>query len=379
MDSELSDRELSLLRRLYFDVAQDEPPHNVILQNLWNVYGVIFTDKTLLSATLLFACRRFAVGSVEFLTHVSRFHRNLASALQQNNITDCHFFALALAFMSLSSGELRNIYGPVYLRGCIEVLRSFRQKSISFQSAGSVPRSLYHYFYWIVILEQVWGPRTRSLDFEMLELGEALPSGNDFSVQDFSDPRAYVRISLRNYPQTFQSDDFLLRLPMSSNEIFYSVYACFQLFYASSRSSFDEPKVRQIYRFIRQARRNLETTLALPSVIAIFQRVYIEFIALLIHQIWEIRPAYRAPDLRLKSRYMAFIQLLRSQCLLSLLETVKFGRVDHDSTVQLVQQVMQLGDALADFGSSDCHWYFSDLMPVTAMCLAPWSFQNDTG
>jgi len=129
-------------------------------------------------------------------------------------------------------------------------------------------------------------------------------------VHDFSDRSARLRVPLRMYPQTVQSDDFLFRLGSPSNELYYSAYGCFELFYASPRSSYDEPKVGQIYGFIQQVRRNSDTTLTLPSVTALFQGVYVQFLARLIYQIREFRGGYRVDlDPSLESTCLALVKI----------------------------------------------------------------------
>ena len=142
-DSELSDRELYLLRRLFRRHQSNRITScvGVLLQNLWNTYGSVFVDKSLLYAALTFesywnnysesnhATGKWSpTGSWEYYTLKSRFHEFLSNAISENRISECNFFALFMASQSSLSGEASFKEDlNVYQQGMVRILKSLKE------------------------------------------------------------------------------------------------------------------------------------------------------------------------------------------------------------------------------------------------------------
>lgn len=133
-DTNLSDRELFLIRRLYIRHQSSKVSScvGVLLQHLWSEYGSIFSNKSLLYAALAFESywNGYSTeiwspsGTVEYHSFKSRFNISLMDAIRTEEISECHFFALFLASQSSKSGI--NIFKEdlaVYQQGMVKVLR----------------------------------------------------------------------------------------------------------------------------------------------------------------------------------------------------------------------------------------------------------------
>ena len=115
-DVNLPDSELNLIRFLHdhHRGAKTTSCVGVLLQNLWESYGNIPTDKALLYASLMWESYWKDYGSAEdwsptgtweFFSYRVKFISELRTALQDpENINECHFFALFLASQSTKSG-----------------------------------------------------------------------------------------------------------------------------------------------------------------------------------------------------------------------------------------------------------------------------------
>ena len=139
-DINLSDQELFLLRRLYMRHQSSKVSSCVglLLQHLWNSYGSVFKDKTLLYAALTFESywnddstdNWSPFGNVEYYSFKSRFNTSLIDSIGRGDISECHFFALFLASQSSKSGvhsfkkEL-----AVYQQGMVEIQRFLSRSS----------------------------------------------------------------------------------------------------------------------------------------------------------------------------------------------------------------------------------------------------------
>jgi hypothetical protein len=139
MDSELPDRELFLVRRLYNRHYSTRISSCVgeLLQNLWSAYGSVFANKTLLYAALAFECywdghsteAWSPHGNYEYYLFKSRFHQSLMDAIQKGDISECHFFALFLASQSAKSGfHAFKQDAAVYQQGMVKVLGVLNQQ-----------------------------------------------------------------------------------------------------------------------------------------------------------------------------------------------------------------------------------------------------------
>lgn len=143
-DSHLSDQEIFFLRYLHQGYRNltycDE---NVILQHLWNAYGYIFSDRCLLYAALAYSCqfyywkspKSFQISSMAlklrdqtYSEFVSRFQRALMNAIQKDEITECHLFAI---WLILYNSFYDRQFVATHIRGFLTVLRyisTYRQE-----------------------------------------------------------------------------------------------------------------------------------------------------------------------------------------------------------------------------------------------------------
>ena len=162
-DTNLPDSELDLIRGLYFDNAfKRSGCISVILQHLFNAYGLIFENKCLLYAALALQVRQITrrgrffgrpwhVSDSRQLICLTQFfslvNRYLIAAIADGSISECHFFGLVLAkFAShglallqksdMAAGRSEEI---TYERGCIEVLEHLTRRRLDMQLNNACP------------------------------------------------------------------------------------------------------------------------------------------------------------------------------------------------------------------------------------------------
>ena len=137
-DCDLPDRELLLLRRMHHRLCGSKFSSCVgtLLQNLWNSYGNIFENKTLLNAALMFESYWYESdkptwspnGSIEYIQFKSRFNMALWDAMESQHLTEADFLALFLASQSSKSGVMvfkKDL--ALYQQGMVRVLRFMNQ------------------------------------------------------------------------------------------------------------------------------------------------------------------------------------------------------------------------------------------------------------
>jgi len=114
-DANLPDSELNLIRFLHSHHrgARTSSCVGVLLQNLWESYGNIPTDKALLYASLMWESYWKDYGSAEdwsptgtweFFNYKAKFISEMRALKDSESINECHFFALFLASQSTKSG-----------------------------------------------------------------------------------------------------------------------------------------------------------------------------------------------------------------------------------------------------------------------------------
>lgn len=146
-DTNLPDSEMDLIRYLHSHHrgARTSSCVGVLLQELWENYGNIPTDKTLLYASLMWesywkgydprqdynstpegiSAGWSPGGTWEFFNYKAKFIEELKIAIQSpQNITECHFFALFLASQSTKSG-VRGFQDELhtYQQGMVRILK----------------------------------------------------------------------------------------------------------------------------------------------------------------------------------------------------------------------------------------------------------------
>ena len=127
-DSSLSDKDLRGIRYLFHW-------HNytggywgtgwltIVLQHLWNAYGFTFAaNKTLLYSLIAFShyhmqqCKK----DFDFFLFVSRFQKSLISAIDKNDVSDGHLFAIFFALETVLGDRNHQL---AHQRGFVQVLK----------------------------------------------------------------------------------------------------------------------------------------------------------------------------------------------------------------------------------------------------------------
>jgi hypothetical protein len=113
-DTNLPGSELDLIRYLHSHHrgATTTSCVGILLQNLWDAYGNIPTDKTLLYASLMWESYWkdyetpgwSPAGTRDFFNYKAKFRDEFKNSIKSGNINECHFFALFLASQSSKSG-----------------------------------------------------------------------------------------------------------------------------------------------------------------------------------------------------------------------------------------------------------------------------------
>lgn len=134
-DTNLPESELDLIRYLHSHHrgARTTSCVGILLQNLWESYGNIPTDKTLLYASLMWESYWkdyespgwSPTGTWDFFNYKDKFLQELRMSINSGAVNECHFFALFLASQSTKSGvpgfkqELHT-----YQQGMVRVLKT---------------------------------------------------------------------------------------------------------------------------------------------------------------------------------------------------------------------------------------------------------------
>jgi hypothetical protein len=115
-DTNLSDPENSLIRYLHdhHRSARKTSCVGILLSNLWDAYGSIPQNKTLLYASLMWESywKDYETpgwspkGTPDFFAYKGKFRDEFSKSNKSGNIDECHFFALFLASQSSKSGVL---------------------------------------------------------------------------------------------------------------------------------------------------------------------------------------------------------------------------------------------------------------------------------
>jgi hypothetical protein len=150
-DPELDDNTLYCLRTAHIQLYLRSGHLDcfpVIFQNLWETYGMTFTDKSLLYGALLWIVNRrqrqswSASERIVDCTLHSRFYNSMSMAIRQNTISECHFFALFFAIFSTTDHEVKRIH----LGGLLAIVKLLNERYDSGLESHLQPlRYLYHY------------------------------------------------------------------------------------------------------------------------------------------------------------------------------------------------------------------------------------------
>jgi hypothetical protein len=192
MDSQCSDLELHYLRGVYRKHVLHNDVHSVILQNLWDVYGLTFNDKTLLYGVVLSAVAgsfrspgQHPLARVHYLTYKSLFHNSLMNGIKANQISECQLFGLFFAICGgtvdrdTSLADVR-----VYQQGLVEVMQVLRRQTHPGASQKSSLSHLYYYMFSYVrrisdesdvVLEDAVTSSVFAAPYQLYRVAESIP------------------------------------------------------------------------------------------------------------------------------------------------------------------------------------------------------------
>jgi hypothetical protein len=152
-DCYLDETENFYLRWAHMKWSSDQDNENssvVALQYLWNSYGSVFDDKSLLYATLCTSYKAFhseETGSErpEMYYHFkSGFHTSLREAIARNAISETHLLAV---FLILEKELPQNESSPIpHFRGFLSILESLIQRA----RMGDVVYRLSFLYYYLL-------------------------------------------------------------------------------------------------------------------------------------------------------------------------------------------------------------------------------------
>jgi hypothetical protein len=142
MDSGLTKTELYYIRKMYAG-SYNDCRYSVVVQNLKDAYGETFGDKTLLYGALIWETGFQPEISSQHIAFQSRFNKAMMTAINENTISECHFFAHVFAIWGSSNLESK----LVYLQGLIIVLKILNQ-----QHETGVRTQPLRYLYHFVLL-----------------------------------------------------------------------------------------------------------------------------------------------------------------------------------------------------------------------------------
>src|SRR5438270_118316 len=133
-DSGVDDQELYYVRNMHHIYSRQRTGcFAVILQNLCEIYGLTFKDKTLHYSVLAWATKpredfytAWPVSQqVDHYTYKSLFYQDLRTAIRQNSISECHLFALLFAILATENAEIE-----VYLKCLLAVVELLDKNDI---------------------------------------------------------------------------------------------------------------------------------------------------------------------------------------------------------------------------------------------------------
>jgi hypothetical protein len=231
--------------------------YSVVVQNLWDVYGITFANDSLLYGALIWETgfeSKYPDSQYRVQHHLafrSQFHDNMMTIPDEEKISECHFFAHVLAIWGTSEVELRN----VYINGLLTVLGILNRQ----YDHGIRRQPLRHLYHFVLFFLR------RHMEFE--------------TPPHIERDLYFATELLRHTPRIPQSISQLSK-PSSTwkslwswiNDIRY-LKAMYILFASNQRRSNDE--FDQMSAALRSIRRTIEATLALPEFSAFLQNVTI--------------------------------------------------------------------------------------------------------
>lgn len=244
-DSNLSDHELFFLRYLHQEKQDVTSPVGVtvVLQHLWNEYGLTFSNTCLLYGALVHSCQSYYRQSTKlpplfskgltcrdqiYYAFVSQFQTTLMMAIQKDEITECHLFAIMLAIAIPHDRE----FEMTHTRGFMAVLRSLSTKRRNPKTAILSARRMTYLYNYTLSLVRLWNydrglgeSECHPLLWEMHLLNE------DLSIPMIvPDIRATVGLPARYWHQS-GGDPCWIALVLNLSQEKATLFICFQRMY----------------------------------------------------------------------------------------------------------------------------------------------------
>ena len=231
--------------------------YSVVVQNLWDVYGITFANDSLLYGALIWETgfeSKYPDSRYRLQKHLafrSQFKESMMTIRDDEQISECHFFAHVLAIWGTSEVELRN----VYINGLLTILGVLNRQ----YDHGIRRQPLRHLYHFVLFFLR------RHMEFE---------------TPPHIERDLYVATEqLRYSPRILQSKSELSKPNLTWNRLWSWINdirylkAVYILFTSNQRQSNDE--FDQMSAALRSIRRTIEATLALPEVSAFLQNVII--------------------------------------------------------------------------------------------------------
>lgn len=279
MDAELPDRELLYLQHLYMRKSiPDLDGLGMILPNLWNAYGFVFADKTLLYSVMadyVLTAPDSIVSSnrlVDYVHFKSRFQGSLVAVINRKEVSECHLFAVLFAIFTCINEPTRN-YSELrsHQRGFLRILKIL----ISQQSRNDLPdasplRHLYPYVLsYVRRMSSNWKAEDTMpcLDYEMHVLAHSITT-----LSSASDLQVTCGIPL----QFWNSDGrpSWQGLTYSVYDDIRSLYGCFRTVFSTNKEQpISDLTTSQVIYTIHHIQRKIKVMQNLESVFKVFHMV----------------------------------------------------------------------------------------------------------
>jgi hypothetical protein len=277
-DSNLSDKDLSSIRYLfhwhnYTGGYMGTESLTVVIQHLWSAYGFTFTgNKTLLYSLIAFSHYHMHRCKMDFafFSLVSRFQRSLLVAIDENDISDGHLFAI---FFALEINHTDHYHRITHQRGFIEVFKKLLTNSGREDHNGA----LFHLYPFILSyvrrMDHYQNFQDRShkmlqLRYEMHTVAQNLPMPT--SVRD---TRVTVGLPVRFW-QNKEMQPNWTTLKYSLDDDMASLMVCFRQLFCVDVSLQEKGTRIHATTSVQYIIQNFESILRWPHVVEIIDCVY---------------------------------------------------------------------------------------------------------
>jgi hypothetical protein len=230
-----------------------------VVQNLWDAYGITFDNKSLLYGALIWETgfesqhpeSRYWLQNNGFR---SQFHDSMMT-IEEDKISECHFFAHVLAIWGTSEMGLRN----TYINGLLTVLDILNQQ----YDRGIRRQPLRHLYHFALFFLR------RHMEFDT---PPHIERNLCFATEELRHTPRILQSKLTQGSQSSKSNSTWRMLWSWINDIRY-LKAMYTLFASNQYQSNDE--FDQMSAALPSIRRTIQATLTLPEFSAFLRNVII--------------------------------------------------------------------------------------------------------